>query len=205
MLQRSVSSDSINLNSTPSKIPSDGANALGPIAAGNPGIDSIVRNYLIASGYSKAAAELTKESAALRGARSNIVIGAVVGETGSLAADTAPAESGITAGNSNSVVQIKQEEPSSSSAAIVGRETVTLNLLSSVAEDVYLISLQKQRNMHEQDLGQEHVQQSVDTQRLDFIPPYAEEYDALRSWAMDSLDLAKSQLLALTFPILTHW
>ena len=35
--------------------------------------------------------------------------------------------------------------------------------------------------------------------------PYLECYDMYRSWAVDSIDILKGELLSLCFPIFVHW
>lgn len=59
---------------------------------------------------------------------------------------------------------------------------LTKQLLSNISEDVYVLGLKNK------DVG-----------------VYAKEYDTFRSWAVDSIDIVKPQLLSLCFPIFVHW
>ncbi len=55
-------------------------------------------------------------------------------------------------------------------------------MLSNVAEDIYIIGMKDK-----------------DTSC------YFTGYDSIRSWAVNSIDIVKPQLLSLCFPIFVHW
>lgn len=55
-------------------------------------------------------------------------------------------------------------------------------MLSNVAEDIYIIGMKDK-----------------DTSCYFF------GYDSIRSWAVNSIDIVKPQLLSLCFPIFVHW
>jgi hypothetical protein len=59
---------------------------------------------------------------------------------------------------------------------------VAKHLLSTVAEDLYILGLK-------------------DKSAVSFFVGY----DLLRSWAVTSIDVIKNQLLSVTFPIFVHW
>ena len=70
-----------------------------------------------------------------------------------------------------------REPGASSNSSLVAKQ-----LLSTVAEDLYILGL-KDRSTE----------------------CYFNGYDLVRSWAANSIDIVKTELLALTFPIFVHW
>ena len=141
------------------------------------GVDALIRDYLLERGYDKAAAELAQE-AKLEIQSSH----AIREEKESTETDRVAAGAPI--------VQIKQEEgqgnvaaaAAASSCSIKPQTSTAQRIMSHIAEDVYVLGIK-----------------GGDAQQ------FALEYDAVRSWALDSIDFAKPQLLAITFPIFVHW
>jgi hypothetical protein len=58
----------------------------------------------------------------------------------------------------------------------------TQQSLSSITEDIYIIGINRSN-----------------------YKLYYESYDTVLSWAMNSIDLVKTQLLSLCFPLFVHW
>ena len=77
---------------------------------------------------------------------------------------------------------IKVPKHESSTNQVVHATTITGTQLSSITEDVYIVGINKSNY------------------RL-----YYHSYDAVRSWAINSIDLVKTQLLSLCFPLFIHW
>ena len=67
--------------------------------------------------------------------------------------------------------------PTNTSTTVVAKQ-----LLSTVAEDLYILGLS--------DKGTQS---------------YFDGYDLMRTWAVNSIDIVKAQLLAICFPIFVHW
>lgn len=61
-------------------------------------------------------------------------------------------------------------------------QSIARQLLSNVAEDIYILGM-KDRD----------------------TSSYFTGYDSIRSWAVNSIDIVKPQLLSLCFPIFVHW
>ncbi len=61
-------------------------------------------------------------------------------------------------------------------------KAIARHMLSNVAEDIYIIGIKDK-----------------DTSS------YFTGYDSIRSWAVNSIDIVKPQLLSLCFPIFVHW
>lgn len=61
-------------------------------------------------------------------------------------------------------------------------KAIARHMLSNVAEDIYIIGMKDK-----------------DTSS------YFTGYDSIRSWAVNSIDIVKPQLLSLCFPVFVHW
>ena len=73
-------------------------------------------------------------------------------------------------------------EPGLAPSASSSSQSVARQLLSNVAEDIYILGM-KDRD----------------------TSSYFTGYDSIRAWAVNSIDIVKPQLLSLCFPIFVHW
>lgn len=81
--------------------------------------------------------------------------------------------------------KLVRQDSSSSNANKVNNTIVmgrTQQLLSSITEDIYIVGINRSN-----------------------YKLYYESYDTVLSWAMNSIDLVKTQLLSLCFPLFVHW
>jgi len=85
----------------------------------------------------------------------------------------------ISRGYSKAAAQL--EEESSAREPGIPNELVPKQLLSTIAEDLYVLGMRDKN-----------------------ATSYFTAYDLLRSWAVNSIDMVKNQLLSATFPIFVH-
>ena len=91
----------------------------------------------------------------------------------------------ISRGYTKTAAELEMEATTHSGATtgpLSNSSLVAKQLLSTVAEDLYILGL-KDRSTE----------------------CYFNGYDLVRSWAANSIDIVKTELLALTFPIFVHW
>jgi hypothetical protein len=88
----------------------------------------------------------------------------------------------ISRGYTKAAAELDMEAATAPAAAGASNAIVTKQLLSTVAEDLYILGL-KDRNTES----------------------YFNGYDSLRTWAVNSVDMVKNQLLSVCFPIFVHW
>ena len=90
----------------------------------------------------------------------------------------------ISRGYTKTAAELEMEATTHSGepCALSNSSLVAKQLLSTVAEDLYILGL-KDRSTE----------------------CYFNGYDLVRSWAANSIDIVKTELLALTFPIFVHW
>lgn len=125
------------------------------------GIDILVKEYLLSRGFTKAVDELEQQ----------ILREQYEQQQQQFQQQAQP--------------QIGDEPAEQIAIAIVDpteEENSCKRMLSSVAEDVYVLGIQNgNRNL------------------------FFGEYDAFRSWALNSIEIAQAQLLGLSFPLFVHW
>lgn len=146
-------------------------------------INEVVKQYLLLKGCYKAAIEFEKEIHSDNTTSTTTTNTAMMTDDGAI-----PTNSKL----------VRQQDSSSSSQASSTTTTVptysssiasntivmghTQQSLSSITEDIYIIGINRSN-----------------------YKLYYESYDTVLSWAMNSIDLVKTQLLSLCFPLFVHW
>ena len=146
-------------------------------------INEVVKQYLLLKGCYKAAIEFEKEIHSDNNSNNNNNNTAMMTDDGAIPTNSKLVRQDSSSSTGSQASYTTTTVPTNSSIAsntiVMGH---TQKLLSSITEDIYIIGINRSN-----------------------YKLYYESYDTVLSWAMNSIDLVKTQLLSLCFPLFVHW
>ena len=149
-------------------------------------INEVVKQYLLLKGCYKAAIEFEKEIHRDNNNNNNNNNNntAMMTDDGAIPTNSKLVRQTSTGSQAsysttNTTTTVPANSSIASNTIVMGH---TQKLLSSITEDIYIIGINRSN-----------------------YKLYYESYDTVLSWAMNSIDLVKTQLLSLCFPLFVHW